>query len=92
MATVETLNNIRNSLEKHIGRKIILKANKGRKQIVTREGILETLYPNVFVVKLDDKTSAGNRVSYSYSDLLTENVKLKVFVSKEEADSSNKIS
>lgn len=90
MATVETLNNIRLSLEKHIGRKIVLKANKGRKQIVTKEGILETLYPNVFVVKLDGAKSAGNRVSYSYSDLLTETVKLRVYVNSVEDD--NKIS
>ncbi|GAA0701880.1 Veg family protein [Paraclostridium ghonii] len=79
MATVQTLNKIRQTLEKHLGRKILLKANKGRKQIVTKKGVLEKVYPSIFVVKLDDEDNNGySRVSYSYSDLLTDNVKLKV--------------
>lgn len=79
MATVQTLDKIRKSLEKHLGKKILLKANKGRKQIITKEGILEKVYPSVFVIKLDDETNGYSRVSYSYSDLLTDNVKLQVF-------------
>ena len=78
MATVQTLEKIRESLERHLGKKILLKANKGRKQIVTKKGILEKVYPSVFVVKLDSDNE-GSRVSYSYSDLLTSNVKLQVF-------------
>ncbi|QYE97946.1 Veg family protein [Paraclostridium sordellii] len=78
MATVQTLNKIRQTLEKHLGRKIVLKANKGRKQIVTKKGILEKVYPSIFVVKLDDEDNGYSRVSYSYSDLLTDNVTLKV--------------
>ena len=79
MATVQTLDKIRVSLERHIGKKILLKANKGRKQIITKEGILEKVYPSVFVIKLDDDSNGYPRVSYSYSDLLTSNVKLQVF-------------
>lgn len=80
MATVQTLDKIRESLERHLGKKILLKANKGRKQVVTKKGILEKVYPSVFVVKLDSGDNEGySRVSYSYSDLLTSNVKLQVF-------------
>ena len=68
MATVQTLNKIRQTLEKHLGRKIVLKANKGRKQIVTKKGVLEKVYPSIFVVKLDDEDNGYSRVSYSYSD------------------------
>ena len=79
MATVQTLDKIRESLERHLGKKILLKANKGRKQIVTKKGILEKVYPSVFVVKLDSDNEGCSRVSYSYSDLLTSHVKLQVF-------------
>lgn len=89
MATVQTLDNIRLSLEKHLGKKIILKANKGRKQITTKKGILENVYPSVFIVKLEASESGYQRVSYSYSDLLTENVKLQVF--KESKISEDKL-
>ena len=87
MATVQTLDNIRVSLEKHLGKRILLKANKGRKQIMTRRGILENVYPSDFIVKLEANVSGYQRVSYSYSDLLTENVKLQVLKeNKIEAD------
>lgn len=90
MATVQTLDNIRLSLEKHLGKRIILKANKGRKQITTRRGILENVYPSVFIVKLEASGSGYQRVSYSYSDVLTENVKLQIF--KENKISEDKLS
>lgn len=90
MATVQTLDNIRLNLEKHLGKRIILKANKGRKQITTKRGILEDVYPSVFIVKLEDNGNGYQRVSYSYSDLLTENVKLQVF--KENKVEENKLS
>ncbi len=84
MATVHTLESIKSTLEKHIGKRVQLKANKGRKQIVTKRGILEEAYPSVFIVKLDDETNGASRVSYSYSDLLTSNVKLQVIKGKSE--------
>ena len=46
---------------------------------MTKRGILENVYPSVFIVKLEASGSGYQRVSYSYSDLLTENVKLQVF-------------
>lgn len=88
MATVQTLDKIRLSLERHLGKRIILKANKGRKQVITRRGILEKVYPSVFVVRLDDRENGYSRVSYSYSDLLTSNVKLQVYREKDKLNAS----
>ncbi len=79
MATINTLNQIRSSLENHLGKTILLSADKGRKQIVTKKGVLEKVYPSIFVVRLDNEPSGFLRVSYSYSDLLTSTVKLKVY-------------
>ena len=79
MATIQTLDDIRKSLEKHLGKNIILKADKGRKQVITKKGILEKLYPSVFVVKIGNENSGFSRVSYSYSELLTSSVKLQVY-------------
>ena len=92
MATVQTLDNIRLSLKKHLGKRIILKANKGRKQVMTRRGILENVYPSVFIVKLEASGSGYQRVSYSYSDLLTENVKLQVFKESKKAENELSVS
>ena len=77
MATVQTLDQIRVTLKKHLGKTIVLKANKGRKQVVTKVGVLENVYPSVFVVKLGGTSDGNQRVSYSYSDILTKTVEIE---------------
>lgn len=77
MAPKSVLADIKSELEAHIGEKIKLKANKGRKKVMEREGVLEKTYPNIFIVKLEENESE-RRVSYSYADLLTETVELVV--------------
>ena len=70
---------IKNSLDCHIGEKIKLVANGGRRKTVERSGVLEKTYPSVFIVKLDKDQHAFERVSYSYADILTEQVELTVY-------------
>lgn len=79
LASKNTLDRIKKDIEKHLGKKVLLKANKGRKKIVTREGIIENTYPSIFVVKMDDEYNNTTRVSYSYSDVLTSTVRLELF-------------
>lgn len=76
LATKHTLDQIRRNIEKHIGKRVVLRANKGRKKMIVKQGILENTYPSIFVVKIDDSNST--RVSYSYSDVLTCTVKLQI--------------
>ncbi|MFD2115481.1 biofilm formation stimulator Veg [Paenibacillus yanchengensis] len=69
---------IKRSLEAHVGSKIRLKANGGRRKTIERTGTLEETYPSVFIVKLDEEQHAFKRVSYSYADILTESVEVTV--------------
>ncbi|MDP5276939.1 biofilm formation stimulator Veg [Chengkuizengella axinellae] len=73
-----SLSEIKRSLETHVGAKIMLKANGGRKKTIERTGVLEETYPSVFIVKLDQEQHAFKRVSYSYADILTESVEVTV--------------
>ncbi|MDQ0418292.1 Uncharacterized protein Veg [Thermoactinomyces sp. DSM 45891] len=73
------LSEIKLTLDSFIGERIRLKANSGRRKTIERTGILEETYPSVFIVKLDEDQHAFERVSYSYADILTESVELKVF-------------
>lgn len=70
---------IKKDVEAFVGQRVKLKANRGRRKTFEREGILEKTYPNIFVVKIDDKTDAVRRVSYSYTDILTETVEVTVY-------------
>lgn len=78
MAPKSTLADIKKDLESYVGEKIRLKANRGRKKVMEREGVLESTYPNIFTVKLEEADSSYSRVSYSYADLLTEAVELVI--------------
>lgn len=79
MAAKNALTQIRKDVESSIGKRVRLKANRGRRKTFEREGIIEKTYPNIFVVRLDDKTCDSRRVTYSYSDILTETVEITVY-------------
>ncbi|MCI1904594.1 Veg family protein [Enterococcus hirae] len=72
-----TLPEIKKDFDQRIGEKITLVAQTGRKRQVERSGILAETYAAVFVVDLDPEENAFERVSYSYSDVLTQTVEVK---------------
>lgn len=69
---------IKSSLEAHIGAKIRLRANGGRRKSIERTGVLEEIYPSLFIVKLDEERHTFKRVSYSYADILTSAVEVTI--------------
>jgi len=73
-----SLAKIKKNVEDSVGKKVILKANKGRKKTTIREGILESAYPSIFVVKISNEYNSIRRVSYTYSDILTETVEVTI--------------
>jgi uncharacterized protein Veg len=72
----KTLSDIKKALDSNIGRRLTLRANGGRRKTIERCGILAETYPSVFVIELDQKENAFERLSFSYADVLTETVKL----------------
>ncbi len=78
MQSREDLNQIRKIVEDNLGKEVILKANKGRKKIVTKKGILTDAYPSVFTVQIENEYESVRTVSYSYTDVLTSTVELKI--------------
>lgn len=69
---------IRKDIERCIGKNVILRANKGRKKTVVREGILEAAYPNLFIVRISNEYDSSRKVSYTYTDVLTGTVEVTV--------------
>ncbi len=78
VSSPRAISDIKKDLESFVGSKIRLKANRGRNRIIEREGVLESTYPNIFVVKLNER-KIERRVSYTYADVLTETVELFVY-------------
>lgn len=73
-----TLFRIRKDIEGHIGSNVRLRANKGRKKIVVREGVLEAAYPSLFVVEINNDFDGTRKVSYTYTDVLTKTVEVTI--------------
>ena len=77
MATpkVNSLADIKEACDANVGKRIHLRANRGRRKVIEADGVLEKTYPKVFVVRLD-KSNAVRRMSYTYADVLTETVEI----------------
>lgn len=71
------LTEIRNHINSFVGREVMIKANRGRRKSLEKEGVLERTHQNIFVIKINDHQQI-RRISYSYADLLTDNVELKL--------------
>lgn len=67
---------IKEKLDNHLGQELIVIAQAGRKKVIRRKGVLKKTYPAVFVVDLYQQQNNFERVSYSYTDLLTKNIEL----------------
>ncbi len=78
MASADSLKKIRKNVQSHIGKTVKLKANRGRRRTFEKEGVLEQVYPNIFIVKVTESPEFTRRLSYSYSDILTDTVELTV--------------
>lgn len=73
-----SISQIRKELESCIGKRIQLKANKGRKKTIIKEGIVEKAYPSIFTVYFENEFNSPRMVSYSYTDILTQTVEVKI--------------
>ena len=74
MEKVKTIASIKNDIESHVGDKVTLRANGGRKKIFVNDGIIVSVYRSIFVIRLKNDTQ--RTVTYSYSDVLTKTVQL----------------
>ncbi len=71
-----SLHRIKKDLENYVGQRVRLKANKSRKRTFVREGIIEGIYPSIFVIAVDEENRSPRKLSFCYSDILTKTVEL----------------
>ena len=79
MLSKNDLSRVKGDIESNVGSKVTLTAKKGRKKLIVRQGVIESTYSSVFVVKLDvdeDQIPSNRRVSYNYIDILTKSVEI----------------
>jgi len=69
---------MRQFIERCVGERVRLFANKGRRKAVVKEGVIENSYPNIFTIRIENEFDSTRRLSFSYTDLLTKVVELVV--------------
>lgn len=72
----DDITNLKTDITEKIGQKIIVKGTLGRSKFFEKEATIEKTYPELFVVKYDE---SNRNVTYSYKDVLTRSVEVKVF-------------
>lgn len=72
----DDITNLKTDINDKIGQKIIVKGTLGRSKFFEKEATIEKAYPNLFIVKYDE---SDRNVTYSYTDVLTRTVEVKVF-------------
>ncbi|HHT84603.1 MAG: Veg family protein [Bacillota bacterium] len=82
-----SIDSIRMKLDSHLGKRIKVRANEGRKRISVKEGILENTYPSIFVIRLDDES--GRAVTWSYIDVLTDSVQIQFLEEAQEVSADS---
>lgn len=70
---------VRLSVDKNIGSKVKIRANRGRHKIDVTEGIISQTYPSIFLVEVENKLDATTQtISFSYTDVLTKDVQMQL--------------
>ena len=70
------ISNVKTEIGEKIGQKIIIKGSLGRNKPFEEQAIIQGAYPNIFIVKYEEKDT---NVSYRYTDILTRELEVSVF-------------
>lgn len=78
MSKYMSLEVLKNQVEENIGKKVVVKADKGRNKIITKTGVIENVFPSLFTIKITNEFEQERTISFTYSDLLTSTVELQL--------------
>lgn len=67
---------VKNDIERYLGSKVKLESNKGRHKSVVNVGIISDVYPSIFTVQLFEGKIPSRKLSFSYTDVLTNTVEI----------------
>jgi len=70
-----TINQIKNELNNHIGKKATIKYNLGRNKYEKYNVIIKELYNNIFLVEMNESDNVITK-SFSYTDVITKTIKI----------------
>ena len=79
---MDALRAIREQVSRHRGSRVFYRAANGRRKAEARQGIIMEAYPSLFTLFVESQNST---VSFSYADLLTKEVELRLLPREDNA-------
>lgn len=74
-----TVGKVRQAVSKHVGSRVLVKSNLGRHRYDITEGVITETYPSIFLVQVtNEEEDIVQTISYSYTDVITKDVQLKL--------------
>jgi uncharacterized protein Veg len=73
-------NKVRASICGQLGSRVMIKQDRGRNRVEIQQGVIYKAYPNVFtiLVDADRRDNPPQLLSFSYTDVITKDVRLKL--------------
>jgi uncharacterized protein Veg len=78
---VDSLSAIREKVSQYRGSRVFYKAANGRRKAEARQGVILEAYPSLFTLFVESQNST---VSFSYADILTREVELRILPLEED--------
>ena len=73
------INKVKLSVDKNIGSKVKIRANRGRHKIDVTEGVICQTYPSIFLIQVENKLdNTVHTISFSHTDVLTKDVQMQL--------------
>lgn len=74
------ISKVRASVHQQCGRKVLIQLDRGRNKIDIQQGVIQNAYPSVFTILVDDEQeqSPPQLLSFSYSDIITRDIRMKL--------------
>lgn len=71
---------VRASVHQQCGSRVMIQLDRGRNKVDIQEGVIQKAYPSVFTVLVDDdrEENPPQLLSFSYTDIITKDIRMKL--------------
>lgn len=70
---------VRASVQQQCGSRVMIQLDRGRNKVDVQEGVIQEAYPSVFTILVEDtKDHPAQLLSFSYTDIITKEIRMKL--------------
>ena len=73
-------NKVRESVKQQCGNKVVIRLDRGRNKVDIQQGVIKAAYPSVFTILVndEDESKPAQLLSFSYTDIITKEIRMKL--------------